>query len=283
MTTQPILVTSRANARVKQLRAAFAGHARLSGGLVAIEGENLLREALDSGLPLKTIFLSERIAPPAWLPRGVELLVLAEEVFASAVDTQHPQGISALLVPPVWKIESAFPANDNAALLLVATGLQDPGNLGTLIRSAEAFGATAVLTTAGTVSEWNQKALRASAGSVFRIPVVAITAEELVALKSRGVRLLAAVAPNSDSGSNSDVAAYAGLINPCALMIGNEGAGLGEEWLALADARITIPTPGRVESLNAAVAGSLLLYEASRQRAASSSSNREPRTSNLLP
>jgi TrmH family RNA methyltransferase len=266
MTTQPILVTSRANARVKQLRAAFAGHARLSGGLVAIEGENLLREALDSGLPLKTIFLSERVAPPAWLPRGVELLVLAEEVFASTVDTQHPQGIAALLVPPVWKIESALPANDNAALLLVAAGLQDPGNLGTLIRSAEAFGATAVLTTAGTVSEWNQKAVRASAGSVFRVPVVAITAEELIALKSRGVRLLAAVAPNADSGSES--AADAGLTNACALMIGNEGAGLGEEWLALADARISIPTPGRVESLNAAVAGSLLLYEASRQREA---------------
>jgi TrmH family RNA methyltransferase len=279
MTTQPILVTSRANARVKQLRAAFAGHARLSGGLVAIEGENLLREALDSGLPLKTIFLSERVAPPAWLPRGVELLVLAEEVFASTVDTQHPQGIAALLVPPVWKIESALPANDNAALLLLAAGLQDPGNLGTLIRSAEAFGATAVLTTAGTVSEWNQKAVRASAGSVFRVPVVAITAEELIALKSRGVRLLAAVAPNADSGSES--AADAGLTNACALMIGNEGAGLGEEWLALADARITIPTPGGVESLNAAVAGSLLLYEASRQReAAQLRAASQPTTSN---
>src|SRR5664280_517135 len=189
MTTPPILVTSRANARVKQLRAAFAGHARLSGGLVAIEGENLLREALDSGLPLKTIFLSERIAPPAWLPRGVELMLLAEEVFASAVATQHPQRIAALLVPPVWKIQSALPANDNAPLLLVAAGLQDPGNLGTLIRSAEAFGASAVLTTAGTVSEWNQKALRASAGSVFRVPVVAITASEIVALKSSGVRV----------------------------------------------------------------------------------------------
>ena len=285
MTTQPILVTSRANARVKQLRAAFAGHARLSGGLVAIEGENLLREALDSGLPLKTIFLSERVAPPAWLPRGVELLVLAEEVFASAVDTQHPQGIAALLVPPVWKIESALPANDNAALLLLAAGLQDPGNLGTLIRSAEAFGATAVLTTAGTVSEWNQKALRASAGSVFRVPVVQTDADQLIELKSRGVRLLAAVAPNSeaysDSGSNSDVAADAGLTNACALMIGNEGAGLGEEWLALADARISIPTPGRVESLNAAVAGSLLLYEASRQReAAQLRAASQPTTSN---
>jgi TrmH family RNA methyltransferase len=273
MTAQPILVTSRANARVKQLRAAFAGHARLSGGLVAIEGENLLREALASGLPLKTIFLSERVAPPAWLPRGVELLVLAEEVFAGAVATQHPQGIAALMLPPRWEMAAKI-ATD--ALFLIAAGLQDPGNLGTLIRSAEAFGATAVLTTHGTVSEWNQKALRASAGSVFRVPVVAISTEELIALQSRGVRLLAAVAPNSetdsnsplDSKSNSASVRDADLTNPCALMIGNEGAGLGDEFLALADTRITIPTPGRVESLNAAIAGSLLLYEAARQREA---------------
>ena len=230
MTTQPILVTSRANARVKQLRAAFAGHARLSGGLVAIEGENLLHEALASGLPLKTVFLSERVSPPAWLPRGVELLVLADEVFASAVDTQHPQGIAALLIPPVWKIESAFPANsDNAPLLLVAAGLQDPGNLGTLIRSAEAFGATAVLTTAGTVSEWNQKALRASAGSVFRVPVVQVAADQILALKSRGVRLLAAVAPNSEVQTPFR-SPRADLTCACALMIGNEGAGLSQNF-----------------------------------------------------
>ena len=288
MATQPILVTSRANARVKQLRASFAGsargsrgNARLSGGLVGLEGENLLREALASGLPLKTIFLSERVAPPAWLPRGIELLVLADEVFASAVATQHPQGIAALLVPPVWTIESVFPASppqNKAPLLLVAAGLQDPGNLGTLVRSAEAFGATAVLTTPGTVSEWNQKALRASAGSVFRVPVVQVGAEQLIALKSRGVRLLAAVAPGSESGPGtiSEAVSHSDLTLPCALMIGNEGAGLPAELLSLADARTTIPTPGGVESLNAAVAGSLLLYEAARQRAASNPSNREP-------
>jgi TrmH family RNA methyltransferase len=292
MRTPPILVTSRANARVKQLRAAFAGNARLSGGLVAIEGENLLREALASGLPLKTIFVSERVAPPAWLPRGVELLFLAGEVFASAVDTQHPQGIAALLLPPTWKMESVLSAIDKTPLLLVAAGLQDPGNLGTLVRSAEAFGVTAVLTTPGTVSEWNQKAVRASAGSVFRVPVVQITAEQLVTLKSLGMRLLAAVAPNSESNSDSDSPATrkahvplppteTDLASACALMIGNEGAGLSAELLALADARIAIPTPGRVESLNAAVAGSLLLYEAARQRAASISSNLEPRTANL--
>jgi TrmH family RNA methyltransferase len=259
MPSSPILVTSRTNARVKQLRAAFAGHARLSGGMVAIEGEHLLQEAIRSGLPLKTIFVSERVGAPEWLPRGVELLFLADEVFASAVATQHPQGIAALLLPPRWSIETG---NFDNALLLVAVGLQDPGNMGTLIRSAEAFGATAVLTTQGTVSEWNQKALRASAGSVFRVPVVQISSEELMELKSKGVRLLAAVAPQNEASSVAEV----DLTHSCALMIGNEGAGLGQEWLALADARITIPTPGAVESLNAAIAGSLLLYEASRQR-----------------
>lgn len=271
MTTPPILVTSRTNARVKQLRAAFAGHARLSGGLIAIEGENLLQEALRSGLALKTVFLSERVDPPSWLPRGIELLVLAEDVFASAVDTQHPQGIAALLVPPRWSIEGADFTN---ALLLVAGGLQDPGNLGTLIRSAEAFGATAVLTTQGTVSEWNQKALRASAGSVFRVPVVSLDSAELLALKSKGVRFFAAVAPDSDAANGQAIlpAADTDLAGVCALMIGNEGAGLSADLLAVADQLITIPTPGRVESLNAAVAGSLLLYEVARQRAGTSQS-----------
>jgi TrmH family RNA methyltransferase len=277
MPASTTLVTSRANARVKQLRAAFTGNARLSGGLVAIEGETLLQEALRSGLPLKTIFLSEHTRMPAGIPRGVELLPLAEEVFLSAVDTQHPQGIAALLVPPIWEIEAVLSANAPAPLVLIAAGLQDPGNLGTLIRSAEAFGATAVLTTPGTVSEWNQKALRASAGSVFRVPVVQIAHADIAALKARGLRLFAAVAPNPESNPESTSAfpvADANLTQPCALMIGNEGAGLPLELLQIADARITIPMPGRVESLNAAVAGSLLLYEASRQRAL----NLEPRT-----
>jgi len=274
MTAPPTFLTSRANPRVKQLRAAFAGNARLSGGLVAIEGEHLLQEALRSGLPFKTIFLSERLDPPAWPPRSVEIMHLADDVFASVVDTQHPQGIAALLVPPTWKIEDACPPAATP-LLLIAAGLQDPGNLGTLIRSAEAFGATALLSTPGTVSEWNQKALRASAGSVFRVPVIATTTAGIASLKSRGLRLFAAVAPNSESGSNPPAAndghiaipaASADFTQPCALMIGNEGGGLSEEFLALADARVSIPTPGRVESLNAAVAGSLLLYEASRQR-----------------
>src|ERR1017187_1467354 len=123
MPASPTLVTSRANPRVKQLRAAFAGHARLSGGLAAIEGEHLLQEALRSGLHIKTVFLSERIDPPAWLPRGVEQLYLTDEALSSAVDTQHPQGIAALLIPPTWDMESAFPAKQ-APLLLIAAALR---------------------------------------------------------------------------------------------------------------------------------------------------------------
>jgi len=258
------VVTSRSNARVKQLRAAFAGQARLSGGMVAIEGDNLLGEALRSGMVLKSVFVSEQRELPRFVPRGVEVLWLTDEVFTSVVETQSPQGIAALLVPPVHALESALPGTP---LLLVAAGLQDPGNLGTLIRSAEAFGATGVLTTPGTVGAWNQKALRASAGSVFRMPVISVSLEELAALKQQGTALMAAVAEDSPS---SIPAHDADFNASTAILIGNEGAGLSHDLIALADIRITIPCPGRVESLNAAVAGSLLLYEASRQRAASS-------------
>jgi TrmH family RNA methyltransferase len=141
--------------------------------------------------------------------------------------------------------------------------LQDPGNLGTLVRSAEAFGAAGVLTTPGTVSAWNQRALRASVGSVFRVPVVAVTASEIEGLKKRGVRLIAAVG-SDDAGVVE--AREMDFTCACAVMIGNEGSGLGAEWMEMCDVRVTIPCPGAVESLNAAVAGSLLLYEASRQR-----------------
>ena len=248
------VVTSRSNARVKQLRAAFAGQARLSGGLIAIEGDHLLEEALRGGMVLKTVFVSERRAVPGMVPRGVEVVRLANDVFQSCVETQTPQGVAAMLVPPVGSVEKML---RGLPLLLIAVGLQDPGNLGTLVRSAEAFGATGVLTTAGTVSVWNQKAVRASAGSVFRVPVASATEETMEALRAAGVKLLAAVKDGAEATE---------MGGPVALMIGNEGAGLPEEWVARADARVTVPCPGAVESLNAAVAGSILLYEASRQR-----------------
>jgi len=258
------VVTSRTNTRVKQLRAAFQGQARLSGGLVAIEGDHLLEEAIRSGMVLKTVFVSERREVPRMVPRSVEVLRVTNDILTSVAETQSPQGIAALIVPPVRELADIVDAQ-GTALILVAAGLQDPGNLGTLVRSAEAFGATGVLTTPGTVSAWNQKALRASVGSVFRMPVFAATLDEVAGLRARGIRLLAAVGEREDGVVAAQSMDFVGA---CALMIGNEGAGLSDEWLAVADARVTIPYPGAVESLNAGVAGSLLLYEASRQRAA---------------
>jgi TrmH family RNA methyltransferase len=258
----PEVISSRANPRVKQLRAAFQGHARLSGGMVAIEGDHLLEEALRSGMVLKTVFVSERREVPKIVPRGVEVMRLTDEVFGSVVETQSPQGVAALMVPPVRVLEDVVGAGGDL-LILIGVGLQDPGNLGTLVRSAEAFGAAGVLTTPGTVSAWNQKALRASVGSVFRVPVVGVDASEVEGLKGRGVRLVAAV---GEDGVGVVEAQEMDFTAGCAVIIGNEGSGLGQEWVEMCDARVTIPCPGPVESLNAAVAGSLLLYEASRQR-----------------
>jgi len=259
-------ITSRTNPLVKQLRAAFAGNTRLAGGLVAVEGENLLFEAVRSGVAVERVFLAEDRAAPKWLPAGVEVIEVEREVLRSAVDTLSPQGIAALVRTPEWSLADICRPADSP-LVLIAAGLQDPGNLGTLVRSAEAFGAACVLVTAGTVGIWNPKALRASAGSAFRVPVARVSAEDLTALQRKGLRLFAAVAEDSRSGPRPTPAAQADLTGACAFLIGNEGAGLDDEWLRLADEGITIPMPGPVESLNAAIAGSLLLYEAARQRA----------------
>lgn len=270
MAATATVISSRTNSRVKQLRAAFAGQERLSGGMFAIEGEHLVEEALQSGIELRTLFLTARQEVPDGMPHGVEVVHLTEEVFASAVETRSPQGIAALIDPPVYELTDVL-ERQASTLLVIAAGLQDPGNLGTIIRSAEAFGASGVIVTPGTVSAWNQRALRASVGSVFRTPVVALTLDQIAVLQTtHGIRYLAAVGA---AGDGVLAAKDADLRQPIALLIGNEGAGLAQEWLDLADQRITIPCPGPVESLNAAVAASLLLYEASRQRSAAAIQN----------
>jgi TrmH family RNA methyltransferase len=148
-------------------------------------------------------------------------------------------------------------------LVLVLAGVQDPGNLGTILRSAEAFGATGVVSLPGTVSRWNQKALRASAGSVFRVPVLSASAQKcFLRLREDEVIVWATATHNAKEADLAD------LTGPVALVIGNEGNGVPEELAARTDGALTIPCPGPVESLNAAVAASVLLYEASRQRSA---------------
>jgi TrmH family RNA methyltransferase len=233
------------------LRAAFAEDGR--DGFIAIEGSHLIEEAIRSGLTLRTVFLAENYTPTFELPPDAPSFYLTRDVFASVVATEAPQGVAALIDNPNRSADVLYALD---ALILIAAGLQDPGNLGTLIRTAEAFGATSVLTTPGTVSAWNQKTLRASAGSVFRLPIFSTTIHQLRERSRKGLHLIAAVARSGTWPLQS-------AKGPRGILIGNEGAGLPEELLSLAQERVTIPC--RVESLNAAVAGSLLLFEASRE------------------
>lgn len=256
------IVQSRQNARVKQLRAAFARSARTADGLLAIEGEHLVREALVSRLRIATVFIqtgSETLLDRLGVPSNTEILSLSPDVFASAVSTESPQGIAAFIQPPSFTLEQILSAP--CPLVLITAGLQDPGNLGTLIRSAEAFGASGYITLPGTVSTDNQKALRASAGSIFRLPGVTLCEEHIFhELAQRRITTVAAVVAEGSPLAQLD------LTQPTAIIIGNEGAGIQPSVLRHVRARVTIPMPGPVESLNAAIAGSILFYEAARQR-----------------
>jgi TrmH family RNA methyltransferase len=266
------IVQSKQNARLKQLRRALAlplrERDREGRALAGIEGPNLLEEALRAGLRIDCVFLaqgSEHLLDGVGLAAEMEVLALPGELLRSAVTTETPQPIAALIEPPDWTWAHVLgPQKKAAALVVILAGLQDPGNLGTILRSAEAFGADGILSLPGTVSAWNPKAVRASAGSVFRVPILSVSEDEcFTRLREAGVRILTTAVREAEHGDLADMAAAVALI------IGNEGSGVPNHLAAMADGAITIPCPGAVESLNAAVAASVLLYEASRQRAAS--------------
>ena len=267
------IVQSKQNSRLKDLRRALAHPGRdASGvtgrdsrGLAGIEGPNLLEEALRAGLRVTTVFVaqgSEQLLEGLALPAETEVLLLPRDLLDSALATETPQPVAALVEPPAWSWVDVLGGADKAApLLVVLAGLQDPGNLGTILRSAVAFGATGILSLPGTVSEWNPKAVRASAGSVFRLPLLAVSEKDcLTRLRKAGVKIWTTAVHGAEAADCIDLA------GPVALLIGNEGNGVPRELAARADGALTIPCPGPVESLNAAVATSVLLYEASRQR-----------------
>src|ERR1039458_7853033 len=252
------------NARVKELRRTFGEASPNAEGEVAVEGMHIVEEAIRSGLRLTTVFFSEsakervhKLLPQ--LSSHTEALLLPDEVFASAAPSETPQGVAALVRVKAFALDEMFvPA---PALLVAIAGLQDPGNLGTIARSAEAFGATGLLLGERTVGPWNWKAVRASAGSLFRLPALKIElAKALGEIKSRDVRVTWTAAAHGTAIAEVD------LRGPVAFIVGSEGAGVPKDVLAQADEVVAIPHSARVESLNAGIAASILLYEAARQR-----------------
>ena len=168
--TNETTISSKANARVKQLRGAFAGNARLSEGLIAIEGEHLLEEAIRSGIEIVDLFT--RVGAGADFD-GVQAQARHEipaDVFKSIQDTEHSQGVIATVRPRQYSLEEVL--ESSPPLLVVLGRLQDPGNVGTILRIGESFGATGCIALRGTASFHNGKVVRASVGSVFRLPHV---------------------------------------------------------------------------------------------------------------
>jgi TrmH family RNA methyltransferase len=259
------LVQSKQNARLKELRRALSKPPRAGGELAGIEGPNLIREAVRANASLPCVFVAlgyEHLLNELFLFPETEVLAVPAAVLNSILITEAPQPIAALVQPREWEWEDLFSGRRNSAsLIVVLAGLQDPGNVGTILRSAEAFGATGIVSLPGTVSAWNPKAVRASAGSIFRIPMLAASMAEChLRLHEHDVTLWTTATHYAKEIHRVD------LTHAVALIIGNEGNGVPDDAARLADGALTIPYPGPVESLNAAIAASVLLYESARQR-----------------
>lgn len=278
------MITSRDNRWLRLFRAALRGSGPSRGEPIGVEGPKLIEEALRSGLEGEALLLSESgeaVAPrilaaasesEAGIARS-RILKTTDRLFASVAGTEAPQGVAALFQQPVWGLEDVLRGpgvmRECSPLVIVLAAIQDPGNVGTIVRSAEAFGATGVVASRGTADPWSPKALRASAGAVLRLPVLRGMAIPVLMAQLRiaGVRIFAAAA-HAENGGNvgAGIRHGADLREPAAIFIGNEGSGLPAEVTRSADAFVAIPMSQTVESLNAGVAASIILYEAARRR-----------------
>ena len=265
-------VEGRHNPLVKQLRQAFSRAELTDSGDCAIEGLRILEEAIRSGLRFNAVFFRESAQDRAdrLLPQiaaQVDTLLLPDKLFDSLVPSESPQGVAALVRLKDFSLDDVMERLQVGPIVVFA-GLQDPGNLGTILRSSEAFGSAGVVFGEGTVSPFNSKVVRASAGSVFRLPLIhnhgRLTSAKLeevsASLRAKGIRL---IATSSHKGTPLD---QADLKGSTAIFFGNEGAGLPRDVMASMDEFISIPHNRQVESLNAGVAASIVLYEAARQR-----------------
>lgn len=265
MATPREIIRSRNNAFVRRLRA--LEDRGEEEGLALLEGPKLLEEALTSQVEIVEVAASPRVEKSARGQRLVRELQAAgtsvrwvhEEVLATLSEAEASQGIVALARRPVFEREQLFRGN---SLVVVMVALQNPGNVGGLLRSAEAAGASGACLTEGAADPFSWKALRGSMGSAFRLPHLRqVRLEEaLVWFKERGLRTVATVADGTKRYDEAD------LRKPVALLFGNESAGLPEHVVRQADLRVTIPMHGGVESLNVGVAAGILLFEAARQR-----------------
>jgi TrmH family RNA methyltransferase len=256
-------ITSASNPVLKDVRKAISRGTLTSQGLCVAETFHLFEEALQSDCEVKAVLASQSAKSRAgrrlrrYAAPGLRFIVLPDRLFQELSTTESSPGIMTLVRPPAWTLEQLF---QGESLVVILDGIQDPGNAGAIVRAAEAFGASGVMFLKGTVSPFNPKTLRASAGSLFHLPIVhGLDARQArVTLQRTRMDVFAALPFGGKALDEVD------LSGKCAIVIGSEGHGLSKGWLSETQG-IHIPT-NRVESLNAAIAAGILLYEARRQR-----------------
>jgi TrmH family RNA methyltransferase len=260
-------VTSRNNPLVKRFRDA-AREGRLDD-VVLLEGTHLIGEAIDSGVPLDVVAFSSAAAGgrlAALVERsaetGARIVTLPDSLLLTISPVRQPTGALALARVTPASLDAALAAGV-PQLVVFLDSVQDPGNVGAIVRAAEACGATAAVTGPGTADPFGWKALRGSMGSALRMPIASV--DDLLSAADRaraaGLRIFAAVPRGGTPLAAAD------LSGPAGILLGGEGAGLSEALAAAADETLTIEMRGTVESLNVSVAAGIVLYEASRQRA----------------
>ena len=256
------VITSRRNPLIQDLRNLLGASARRTARCV-VEGWRVLETAAASGAEIQLVLSTPaaatesrgRIVQERLRSRGVRLVRVSPYVFESLTQVEAPQGVLAVLRRPPAAPDTVL--RDRRALLAVLDGVQDPGNVGTIVRTAAAVGATAAVLVGGAADPFGAKAIRASAGAVFRLPLLSFAqaAQAVEALREQGIRILVA----DPRGEQS--AAEASFLRPLALVFGSEGEGTSPPWRQHGST-VRLPMAGDAESLNVAAAAAVLLYRA---------------------
>lgn len=259
------IISSPANERLKHARRVRDGREE---GLIFIEGERLSEECVSSGLEVVACFHSPHPTERSGalieelLRAGCPVYRVADSVLGTVTDTVHPQGVVVIARRPEFSEADLAAGGEGMPLLVCLDGVQDPGNFGTLVRTAEAAGASGVVALKGCVDGYSPKALRASMGSAFRLPVVSgLDGNGLPGfVRERGLKLVTASAEGGIVYTDFDWRQGAAVI------FGNEARGVSRELMERCDAVVRIPLRGGVESLNVSAAAAVVLFEAARQR-----------------
>jgi TrmH family RNA methyltransferase len=259
-------ITSSQNPLIKEIKSLNSRKNRSKKGLFIIEGIKFFIEALNEEEKIIRIFMSEQFLSTSEskeilvkaAARNIKTYMLPDRLFKGISDTESPQGILAVIKAKHHNINQ-LPAEGN--LLIILEALQDPGNMGTIIRTADAAGFTGIVVSQGCVDIYNPKVLRSTMGSVFHIPLFFTNnlGETIQTLKSKGIKIYGTHLKGASNYFELD------MRSDIAIVIGNESKGISDETAALADALVKIPMIGKAESLNASIAAGLLMYESVRQ------------------